>query len=383
MKKFFVMILLVSTFFIGLSALVEQAGAKFKSDAKALEIIRQARVAIGGDANIVAVRSLTIAGNTTHFFDTDGLAQTGQGTLEINLQLPGQFSKMVRIGNPENATAGTEVQKQVDVIVMRTEGETVSAVPSTEGKPGVFIVKDGDGKILTEEIRGGAGGKNKIIIKKDDGTVQEITPDEKSTVVFERKSGDGGDTQVWKTEDGKKIVVSKDLKTENIFGNRHNEMFRMTLSLLLSAPEGLDVSYSFAGEGSVDGSSCNIVEARTNGSTFKLFLDKSTFLPRMISYDGRDVPHIIRVKKEGSGEVITENIVGPGLDPADGKTLEHQLKFSDFRSVGGLFLPHTWTETVGGKQTQNVDITNYEVNPANIADKFKGQKVFVRKAKDQ
>lgn len=381
MKRFFVMIFLVSTFFIGLSALVEQAGAKFKSDAKALELIRQARVAIGGDANIAAVRSMTIAGNTTHFFEKDGLAQTDQGTLEINMQLPGQLSKTVRIGDPENATAGTtEVQKQVDVFVMRTDGETVSGVPSTEGKQGVFIVKDGDGKILTEEIRGD-GEKRKIIIKKDDGTVQELTPGEKETLVFERKIG--GDTQVWNTEDNRKIAVGKALKAETLSDNRHNDMFRMTLSLLLSAPEGLDVSYIFAGEGNVDGNSCNIVEARTNGSTFRLFLDKSTFLPRMISYDGRDFPQIIRVKKEGSGEIITENIVGTRIDPADGKTVEHQVKFSDFRSVGGLLLPHTWAESVGGKQTQNVDITSYEVNPANIADKFKGQKVFVRKTKDQ
>ena len=373
------MILLVSTFFIGLSALVEQAGAKFKSDAKALELIRQARIAIGGDANIAAVRSMTIAANTTHFFEKDGLAQTDQGTLEINMQLPGQFSKMVRIGNPENATAGTEVQKQVEVIVMSKDGETFSAVPSTRGKQGVFIVKDGDGKILTEEIRGGDGAERKIIIKKDDGTIQELTPGEKDKFVVKT---DGDNTQVWNTEDGNKIAVSKTLKTETFAGNRQNEMFRMTLALLLTAPEGLDVSYTFAGEGNVDGNSCNIVEARTNGSTFRLFLDKSTFLPRMVSYDGRDLPQIIRVKKEGSGEIITENIVGT-INPAGGKTVEHQVKFSDFRSVGGLLLPHAWTESVGGKQTQNVDVKSYEVNPANIADKFKGQKVFVRKAKDQ
>ncbi len=379
MKRFFVMILLVSTFFIGLSALVEQAGAKFKSDAKALELIRQARIAIGGDANIAAVRSMTIAANTTHFFEKDGLAQTDQGTLEINMQLPGQFSKMVRIGNPENATAGTEVQKQVEVIVMSKDGETFSAVPSTRGKQGVFIVKDGDGKILTEEIRGGDGAERKIIIKKDDGTIQELTPGEKDKFVVKT---DGDNTQVWNTEDGNKIAVSKTLKTETFAGNRQNEMFRMTLALLLTAPEGLDVSYTFAGEGNVDGNSCNIVEARTNGSTFRLFLDKSTFLPRMVSYDGRDLPQIIRVKKEGSGEIITENIVGT-INPAGGKTVEHQVKFSDFRSVGGLLLPHAWTESVGGKQTQNVDVKSYEVNPANIADKFKGQKVFVRKAKDQ
>ncbi len=373
------MILLVSTFFIGLSALVEQAGARFKSDAKALELIQQSRIAIGGYSNISNVRSLTIVGNTTHFFDKEGFQQTEQGTLEINMQLPGQFSKLVRIGNPENATATTGVQKQLDVLITRKDGTTISAIPSTDGKQSVVIVKDGDEKILTEDFRPG-DGQRKIIIKKDDGSVQELKPGESETFVFERKSGDG--TQVWNTENGKQIVVSDNLKMENISGNSRNEMFRMTLALLLIAPEGLDVSYTFAGEGNVDGNACNIVAAQTGGSTFKLFLDKSTFLPRMISYEGGNI-QIVRFKKEGSDEIITENFVGSKINSTDAKTLEHQLKFADFRSVGGLLLPHRWTETVGGKPTQNIDITNYEINPANIADKFKGQKVFLRKAKDQ
>ncbi len=62
------MILLVSTFFIGVGSLVDRAGATFKSDEKALELIRQSRAAIGGDAAINNVRSLTIAGTAAIFF---------------------------------------------------------------------------------------------------------------------------------------------------------------------------------------------------------------------------------------------------------------------------------------------------------------------------
>jgi hypothetical protein len=370
------MILLVSTFFIGLSALVEQAGAKFKSDAKALELIRQARIAIGGDANINNVRSMIIAGNSTFFFDKNGVSQSEQGTLEISMQLPNQFSKMVRIGNPDT-TGNAEIYKQVDVIVLQKDGETRSTVPS--GEDNVVIVKDKDGKILTENITPG-DGQRKIIIKKDDGSVQELTPGEKGIFTFERKSGDDG--AVWNTEDGKKIVINKEFKMESISGNRNNEMLRTTLALLLTAPQGLDVNYTFTGEGSVDGNSCNIIEAQTGGNSFKLFLDKSTFLPRMISFIGMEMPNVIKLDKPvGDGSEKDVKVIVRTSENAP--TVEHQVKFSDFRNVGGLLLPHTWAETVGGRQTQNIAITNYEVNPSNIADKFKGQKVFVRKAKDQ
>lgn len=42
MKKFIFSILCVSVFFIGLGGLINQVGAKFKSDERALEIIKQA-----------------------------------------------------------------------------------------------------------------------------------------------------------------------------------------------------------------------------------------------------------------------------------------------------------------------------------------------------
>ncbi|CAN5236715.1 hypothetical protein BH20ACI1_BH20ACI1_20090 [soil metagenome] len=360
MKKFFVTILIVSTFFIGLGALVDRAGATLKSDAKATELIRQARIAIGGDANIENVRSLTIAGNSTYFFNKDGVPQTEQGTLEINLQLPtNRFSKMVRIGNPESDGDGIH-PKRVEVIV----------------------TKDETGNILTEDVRGtgnrvmklekngsDATEDKKIIIQRNGGTIQEVKP---------------GDTQVWNTEDGKKLVFEKDVKTENVSGNRQNEMFRTTFALLLTAPKGLDVNYIYAGVGNVDGFSCDIIEAQTGGSSYKLFLDQSTHLPRMISYQAMK-PIVVKFIKDeagNKGEKQTRVFVRNGNSPK-GETVEFQTKFSDYRSFGGIRLPYKWTQTVGGQQEQNIDIVNYDINPVNIADKFQDQKVYMKMKKSQ
>ena len=49
---------------------------------------------------------------------------------------------------------------------------------------------------------------------------------------------------------------------------------------------------------------------------------------------------------------------------------EFQVKFSDYRNVGGVQLPYKWTQTVGGQPNQTVDVVNYEINPANISEKF-------------
>src|SRR5438552_336874 len=96
MKRFIISVLFVSVFCIGLGALVDKTSAKFKSDEKALALIRQARQAIGGDSAIVNVKSMTIVGQTTRIFKRDGAERTEQGETEINLQLPDRMMKMTK-----------------------------------------------------------------------------------------------------------------------------------------------------------------------------------------------------------------------------------------------------------------------------------------------
>jgi hypothetical protein len=339
MKRFIISVLCVSVFFIGLGGLVEKTTANFKSDARALEIIRRARVAIGGDASIANVRSLSITGKATKTLDFDGVSRTEQGDLEINLELPNKLSKMIKIGN---ADGGESVEKNIDVITVG-KGEIDKNI------------------VVTPEVANGE--KRVFVFKKDDG--EKMVP-----------SGDGANGEPHK------IIVNKDVR---VAGQgeplRQNQLFRTTLSLLLSAPEGLDVAYIYAGEATVDGSSCDVVEAQSSGDSIKLFLDKSTNLPRMMSFQAAQ-PMIFRINKDeatnGAAKVLVRKAEASEM-------AEFQVKFSDYRSVNGLQLPHKWTQTIAGKEDETVDITNYEVNPPNIAGKFDKMptKVMIRTAKPQ
>ena len=87
MKRFILSVLAVTVFCVGLGSLVERAGARFKSDEKALAIIRDARQAIGGETALIAVRSLVISGQTTRTLKIDGADKTVQGETEIAMQL--------------------------------------------------------------------------------------------------------------------------------------------------------------------------------------------------------------------------------------------------------------------------------------------------------
>ncbi|HEY0429328.1 MAG TPA: hypothetical protein VGC76_16220 [Pyrinomonadaceae bacterium] len=342
MKKFIISILCVSVFFIGLGGLIDKVGAKFKSDDKALELLSLARTAVGGEASIKAVQSMSIVGKATKTFDFDGASRSEEGDWELNLQLPNKFSKMmkVRVGEGGTGEKIESAEKNV-VIIKRGEGDKVLMKQTEElPKEGVVIVKKGD-------------GDNKV---------------------FERTEIPNGDVR--------KVIVDDNLRT-SLDKMEHNDLFRTTLALLLTAPQDINAEYTFAGEGSVDGISCNIIEARVGDSSVKLYLDKSTNLPQMMSYQDAKPMMFFRINKtdgdaENDTKTFTRKVDAPEM-------AEYQVKFSDYRSVNGLQLPFHWTQTVGGKQDESIEISSYEINPANIAEKFSNQpqKIMMRMKKEQ
>ena len=363
MKRFIGSILCVSVFFIGLGGLVEKAAAGFKSDEQALAIIKQARAAIGGEANITNVRALTITAKATHNFTLDGAARSEQGDLEINMQLPNGFSKTMKFG--DGVKGDGAVRKEFDVFVRTIDGEApmLDKTADGDGKRNIVIMRKGEGEpLVVNTDEASAQGERKFVIRKGDGTARELT-----------------------SADGKRIVVDENLKFSP--GKmRHNELFRTAFALLLSAPEGADASYNYAGEADVDGNSCNVIVAQTGGESFKLYLDKSTSLPRMMSYQAVQ-PLVFKFNKEdakASGEKENHVFVRRAAHKAP-ETAEFQVKFSDYRSVGGIQLPFRWTQSVGGETNQTIDIVNYEINPAGIAEKFKNDehKVRMRTQKSQ
>ncbi len=409
MKRFAITVLSVAVFFVGLGALVDNVGAKFKSDEKALDLVRKARVAIGGDAAIASVQSLRIVGQTTRTVKFDGVERSEQGETEIALQFPDKLMKSMKIGSGDGTDLmETRLDHKVDVVVVG------------EAKPGqkMTVVADGNGN--------GAVAR-KIIIRKDDGTVQELTGDEAAKFVakadhatpgapgvhtitlkkkadgsveqiggeagqhiFMRKADGTGGTATFTSKDGKTfnidgkdVVMERAVAAGHAGGMKDNELLRTTLSLLLTAPQGMDVAYTYGGEGSVDGTSCDIVVASFAGASYKLYLSRSSSMPVMMSYTGHKAPMIFaattapKAGEEPKGNVMfTRAIPAVELAPA-----EFNVKFSDFRSTGGVQLPYKWTRTIGGAADETFDVTNYEINPANIAEKFNNQTVKVRMTK--
>ena len=409
MKRFIFSILCVSVFFIGVGSLVERTGAKFKSDEKALALIAKARQAIGGDAAVSSVQSMVIVGNTTRQMKLNGVAQPQTGETEIALQFPDKMSRTIKMGNGDASGDALKVMdKQIDVVVVGGDKDNMKVTVDGAGHGNgtganiskKIIVKKDDGTVL--ELTGadadkwiaehpGVPGEKHIIIKKDGGETEEFKTSTSDKVIV--RDGNGGNA-TFTTKDGKTFDTQKGdhtfMRTAGGHGEmgRHNDLLRLTLSLLLTAPQGMDVEYTYGGTSDVDGTSCNIVLASFGGQSYKLYLDGGSNLPVMMSYTGMRMPKVFTFTanpdKAATGEAVKDKMVFTHkIDGADAKSAEFQVRFSDYRSTGGVQLPYKWTQTAGGEVDETFDVTSYEINPANIADKFKGQKVMVRMKKPE
>lgn len=390
MKRFFTTVLGLAVLFMAAGAVVQNVGARYKSDQKALELIEKARQAMGGDAAIRNVRSMRITGQTTHQTSDSPII----GETEIALQFPDKLSRTIKMGKIDETNAAHDVLVSSNVQVVVT-GDKVSGSGSGEAK--TFVFKKGDGSVETIGEEGaknflrvlpkGEGGENVVVIRKD-GTSERVAAAEVEKIVAEARSGDKttytlkGDGQAVGGTERKILLEHAPGGMAFKTGVRDNEMLRLTLSLLMTAPEGMDVNYTFGGERVVDGVACNIVVAEFGGTSYKIYLGQASNLPVMLSYTGVKRPKVMRLKASDNPEGLAAAEVREARVLA--KTLplpeaaEITVKFSDYRSVDGVQLPFRWTESVAGAQEETFDVTAYELNPANIAEKFNNQRVFVR-----
>jgi hypothetical protein len=369
MKRFIVSVLSVSVFFLGLGTLIEKVGARFKSDEKALELIRAAKTAIGGDNAIAGIQSLRIKGTTTHAFKVDGTERTENGETEIAMQLPDKLSKMVKIGRADGEMPGDQiVNKRVETVIVRTD------------KDGNEIVGKGSGSGTGVGI-GTEPGKRVVIVKDGDTPGEFKTQD--GQIVVTRRVGEADLPAKTENNELRTFRINRAEIEAHHREAQTNELFRLTLGLLLSPPVAMAVNYTFGGEVKAADRPCNLVIADVGGSQVKLYLDRDSNVPVMMAYTGEAMPMIVHFNKEvpapnggdDASVVFFRKSEGPSANA------EYTVRFDDYRETGGVQLPYKWV-TTAGDMNEVFNVTSYEVNPSDISNSFKEQKIGFSVKKD-
>jgi hypothetical protein len=163
------------------------------------------------------------------------------------------------------------------------------------------------------------------------------------------------------------------------------EFGRYMLALLLNPPSDFNVTYTYAGEAVADDGRADVIDASgPDGFAARLFLSKETHLPLMLTYRGPKM-RVMMMSRPGGGHGQPGGGAGAGAaqaekearerlskegPPAKPEEAEYQLRFEDYRKVGGLMLPHRITQAADGELNEEWEIKSYELNPQFKADKF-------------
>lgn len=141
-----------------------------------------------------------------------------------------------------------------------------------------------------------------------------------------------------------------------------HEILRFAIALLLTPPPTADARFTFGGEAeSPDGKADVLDVAAANGFAARLFLDRSTHKPLMMTYRDFD-PRFIVPPRPGDP---------PGYArPADTTPLDLTWFFDDYKSVSGIQIPHRISRGIGGEPDEEWTFTRIVLNPVFSADAF-------------
>ena len=292
-----------------LIALLIWASPVFADDARALEILKQARGAVGGEEQLQKIQSLNITGQYRRMI---GERQLG-GDRELSILLPNKYLVEDSMNPGGLSTA---------LISYRT----LNADHAWNGQSG------GGGAMIFR--MGGQGGT-------------QATPEQMEAAL------------------------------------RHMlqvEMVRYLLAITLSAPESFAVDYRYAGESDVDDAKTDVIDV-TGPDKFavRLFIDKSTHLPLLISYRGPKPRMVTMTRSAGGGQMKPEDMKKAREEaekrlaseaPGVPEEVDFYIRLSDHKKVNGLLLPHKFTFLTGEEVSEEFEISKYQMNPQFKSDKF-------------
>lgn len=294
---------------VALVALMAGSGRSFAQDAgKGAALLSEARKAIGGEDRLRGVKTVQVNGT----FKRTGGVNTLDGDFEVSIELPGRYKR-----HEETGTAGGPIGERTEVLNGTDTWDQISTgFPTGRGfGRGRFAGGAPDGAAV------GAGG-----------------------------TGAGGGRAGGQPIDPERL---KELQRRQ----RQTELARLMLVWFLTT----DAPVSWVGTAESPDGNADVIEITpAEGNPTRVFLDAATHMPLMMTSPapgGRG--------RRGGGQGAAD--AGRGAAPAQ-ITMETHL--SEYKTVGGIKLPHLITRGVNGQTNEEWEIKNYRINPNFKANTF-------------
>src|ERR1043165_1867816 len=298
-----------------LTLILSSATAAFADDARAQKILKQARQAIGGEEKLQQIQGLQINGQYRRVF---GERQMG-GDREISILLPNKYL----VEDAMNAGG-------LSTAMINTRGlNGDKAWSGNSGGGGGMIFRIGGGP----NGPGGPGG-------------QQPTPEQMEAMQ-------------------RRIYTA--------------EFSRYLLAMILTPPPSLSVEYKYAGESDVEDAKADVIDVTgPDNFSVRVFFDKSSHMPLLLSYRGPK-PRVVTMTRQAGSAPKADEIKKAQEDaekkmhaeaPPVPEEVDFYIRLTDHKKVGGIMLPHKLTFLTDSEVSEEFEISKYQLNPQFKADHF-------------
>ena len=141
-----------------------------------------------------------------------------------------------------------------------------------------------------------------------------------------------------------------------------------------------DAPVSYVGTAEAADGKADVLEVKPEGvPSMRLFLDQQSHLPLMLSYKGT-LPRFFMQRRESNASGAPPAGAQPPAAPSPEEIrrrmaeppqeVTFEVRLADYKKVEGVMLPHTITQSVDGKATEEWTISQYKVNPKLKPDTF-------------
>jgi hypothetical protein len=155
------------------------------------------------------------------------------------------------------------------------------------------------------------------------------------------------------------------------------EFTRYLLAMILTPPPAFAVEYKYAGESEVEDVQADVIEI-TGPDNFavRVFFDKNTHLPLLLSYRGPK-PRIVTMTRQAASK--PEDVAKAREEaekkmhaeaPPVSEEVDFYIRLTDHKKVGSLMLPHKLTFLTENEVSEEFEISKYQLNPQFKANHF-------------
>lgn len=152
-----------------------------------------------------------------------------------------------------------------------------------------------------------------------------------------------------------------------------SEVLKTAFGFVLNTPSTLPVSFTYAGEAESPDGKADVLDAKASvGPPLRLYFDQKSHRLLMLTYKGKRPRMITHSSTDGppSEEELQKRIKESEAEAAKQPDVEYQTRFSEYKEVGGIWLPHKISKGIESETNEEVTITKVKINPSLKPEKF-------------